>query len=197
MPRETEQRVLQLVRAILRTHTNLKTPDWLQRPGQRECQRRWPLICSTYHELTGLTLPEEMPPRERRQVDGIIQLKGQAPRIIEVDEYQHFNIHRSATLRRYPRTVLLAFDRRQWIAWGDHVTRLTTSFYGKPRPPLFPEGGGRHRQRAFRDALCDLLPPLYGYAPTLRIAECEVESWIHGRGARQRLSELLAERGVL
>lgn len=37
--------------------------------------------------------------------------------------------------------------------------------------------GGRHRQRAFRDALADLLPPLHGFGPTIRIGHFEVERW--------------------
>ena len=35
--------------------------------------------------------------------------------------------------------------------------------------------GVRHRQRAFRDALADLLPALHGFGPTIRIGHFEVE----------------------
>ena len=45
--------------------------------------------------------------------------------------------------------------------------------------PLFPGEGARHRQRAFRDALTDILAPDYGFAPTLRIAHFEVKDWIN------------------
>jgi hypothetical protein len=61
---------------------------------------------------------------------------------------------------------------------------------------LFPGEGGWHRQRAFRDALCDLLPPAYGYLPTLRIGEFEVISWLHERSTKERLRSLLMQRGI-
>jgi hypothetical protein len=54
--------------------------------------------------------------------------------------------------------------------------------------------GGRHRQRAFRDALADLLPSLHGYAPTLRIADFEVLPWIREPGAATRLWRLIEPR---
>jgi hypothetical protein len=40
--------------------------------------------------------------------------------------------------------------------------------------PLFPGPGGRHRQRAFRDALADLLAPEHGWLPTIRISDREI-----------------------
>ena len=61
-------------------------------------------------------------------------------------------------------------------------------------PAAVPEVGGRHRQRAFRDALTDVLPTVHGWEPTLRIADFEVRSWIHGRGAQTRMAESLKSR---
>lgn len=49
-------------------------------------------------------------------------------------------------------------------------------------------------QRAFRDTLADLLPPEYGYLPTLRIADFEVNPWIYTRDAERRMRELLQAR---
>lgn len=54
--------------------------------------------------------------------------------------------------------------------------------------------GGRHRQRAFRDALADLLPELYGFGPTIRITDFEVEPWIWDRGAAKQMRSLVDER---
>jgi hypothetical protein len=105
-----------------------------------------------------------MPPRERRAIDGLFGGRGQQWRIVEVDEAQHFNEFRAATLH-----------------W-------------RPKPPLFPMDGGRHRQRAFRDALADLLPSLHGFAPTLRIAHFEVQPWIWEPGAPARLRPLVEDR---
>ncbi len=56
---------------------------------------------------------------------------------------------------------------------------------------LFPEAGGRHLQRAFRDALADLVPPEHGWAPTLRIAYWEVEPWLEREDAATRMVDLL------
>jgi len=56
-----------------------------------------------------------MPPRERRTVDCVLQRRGEPPRIVEFDEKQHFNGFRALTIRAYPRTAAVAFDRRAWL----------------------------------------------------------------------------------
>lgn len=170
------------------------TPDWLMRPGRAECKRRWPLVRRIYSELTGLELPEEMPVRERRQLDAILIKRGQPPRVLEVDEKQHFNEFRATTLRAYPTSVRLALPKRAWIGRSEAKRRLEGGGFGRPKPPLFPGEGGRHRQRAFRDALADILPPAHGWAPTLRIGHFEVEDWIYGSQAKAQMRKLLAER---
>jgi hypothetical protein len=63
-----------------------------------------------------------------------------------------------------------------------------------PKPPLFPHEDGRHRQRAYRDTLADLLPAVHGWLPTLRVADFEVVAWISTPGARRGMQQLLAER---
>lgn len=161
------------------------------RIGREECGPLWQLIKVIYRELTGLDLPEEMPPRERRKVDAVLQRHREPPRIVEFNERQHFNHYRAVTMRLYPRTTRIAFDRQAWIDRCNGKRRLEGGGFGAPRPPLFPGENGRHRQRAFRDALCDLLPPEHGFLPTLRIADFQVEPWIHERDARARMSQLL------
>jgi hypothetical protein len=52
----------------------------------------------------------------------------------------------------------------------------------------------RHRQRAFRDALTDLLAPHHGFAPTLRIADFEVKDWISLPERVDRMRHLLLAR---
>lgn len=193
MPRELQDRVLRLVRQIL-GGTVEDTPQWLARPGLIECGKRWSLICAIYTELTKLNLPETMLPRNRRQLDCVLKVANFVPRIIEVDEKQHFNRFRAATLRLYPPKTRLAFDRKEWILRSDAKTRLEGGGFGKPKPPLFPGEGGRHRQRAFRDALCDILPLDHGFLPTLRIADFEVEDWIKEKDSRKRMEGLLARK---
>lgn len=193
MPRELEHTVVALVRAVYGGDEQ-QTPEWLQRPGPAECGRRWPLVRSIYGELTGLDLPDVMPARERRTVDCVLRRRGEAPRIIEFDETQHFNAYRAQTIRCYPRTARVAYDRVAWLATCDAKRRLEGGGFGRPKPPLFPHDDGRHRQRAFRDALADLLPAVHGWQPTLRIADFEVADWIHQRGAQTRMRELVGQR---
>jgi hypothetical protein len=194
MPLEVQNRVVEIVHSIYGGRMEADTPEWLNRPGKAECGRRWPLIQRLYNELTGLELPQTMPPREHRMLDSILVKRGQEPRIVEVDEKQHFNVERARTLRTYPRNVRLAFPKRVWIARSDAKRRNEGVGFGRPCPPLFPGEGGRHRQRAFRDALADILPLSRGWAPTLRIGFFEVEGWIFGPSAKTEMRRLLAER---
>jgi hypothetical protein len=172
----------------------IATPDWLMRPARAECRRRWPLVQTIYRDLTGGELPEDMPPREHRNVDAVLHKRGHQPRILEVDETQHFNLHRATTLRHYPRSVPTAFPKRLWTQRSDAKTRLEGGGFARPCPPLFPLPGGRHQQRAFRDALADIVPLAHGWQPTLRIADFEVADWIFGADAKRQMRKLLAER---
>jgi hypothetical protein len=147
-----------------------------------------------YAELAGMELPDVMPSRERRTVDCVLQRRGEPPRIIEFDETQHFNRYRAVTLRSYPHSVQVAFDRGVWLQACDAKNRLEGGGFGRPKPPLFPHEDGRHRQRAYRDGLADLLPAVHGWLPTLRIADFEVKAWIYGRDAHASMADLLARR---
>ena len=70
-------------------------------------------------------------------------MPGSPPRILEVDEKQHFNAYRSATLRRYKDDVPLAFNADLWIARSDAKPKLEGGGFSRPIPPLFPGVGGR------------------------------------------------------
>jgi len=195
MARELQARVLDVLSQALRREVYEEpTPTWLQRPGPGECGELWPAVRRIYTRLTGLRLPQEMPLRERREIDGLFGGRGQPWRLIEVDEAQHFNELRAVTLSLYPAGVRLGFPRDVWLDASKNGRLIGPPGYWRPTPPLFPMDGGRHRQRAFRDALADLVPPLHGYAPTLRIADFEVRPWIYERGAAARLRRLVEER---
>jgi hypothetical protein len=193
MPLEVQSAVVELILRITRAAVH-QTPSWLIRPGKPECGSEWALICSVYNSLTGLALPEIMRAIERRTVDLVFQIDGEPPRILEVDERQHFNQFRLKTLKQYPPGAPVAFDIAKWEQACRAKTKLEGGGFAAPKPPLFPGEGGRHRQRAFRDALCDLLPPLHGYLPTLRIAEFEVKDWIFTPTAPARMDQLLRQR---
>jgi hypothetical protein len=194
MARELERAVVALVRDILDAQS-VEMPPWLVRPGKVECADRWPLVQEIYADLTGgMVLPEVMRPVERREIDAILQRPGEPPRILEFDEKQHFNNYRARTLGFYADDAPLAFPVEAWVARSQQKARLEGGGFGKPKPPLFPGDGGRHRQRAFRDALCDILPPDYGFLPTLRIGDFEVAGWLHAADALERMALLLDER---
>jgi len=194
MPRELERAVVALAREILDAE-RVAMPAWLVRPGKVECGERWPLVQAIYADLTGgLVLPDVMRLVERRQVDDIFQRRGELARILEFDETQHFNHYRARTLSFYADAVPLAFPAAVWTERSRQKARLEGGGFGKPKPPLFPGEGGRHRQRAFRDALCDILPPARGFLPTLRIADFEVAGWLYGPDARERMAAFLDKR---
>ena len=198
MARELQEQVLQVLeKALGRRVTRAPRPEWLSRPGRHECLTEWPRMRRVYRDLTdGMELPGTMPPKEWRELDGQFGGRGVPLRLVEIDEKQHFNEFRAKTLRLYPKQTRLGFPKDLWLTQSELRVARNGGGWGKPVPPLFPMAGGRHRQRAFRDALADLLPPLYGYAPTLRIASFEVEPWIWQRGAAARLKEMIAPRLV-
>jgi hypothetical protein len=95
MAGELQAATVPLVARILGAHI-IGTRDWLHRPAAAECGSSWETACRIYAELTGLTLPEAMPPRERRRVDAVLDVDGRR-RIVEVAETQHFNRFRMLT----------------------------------------------------------------------------------------------------
>jgi hypothetical protein len=193
--RELQARVLEVLSQALRRQVyDGPTPAWLQRPGPEECGDLWPTVRRIYARLTSVRLPAMMPPRERRAIDGLIGGRGQPWRLVEVDEAQHFNEFRAITLSLYPPGAPLGFPLEVWLGASKTGRLIGPPGYWRPKPPLFPMDGGRHRQRAFREALADLLPPIHEYAPTHRIADFEVVPWIYERGAAVRLRRLVEDR---
>jgi len=123
-------------------------------------------------------------------------MPGQRARILEFDDSQHFNRHRAATLRFYPQDVDVALSVDEWLRVSERSTRKlsTTGGWGRAKPPLFPEPGRRHLQRASRDALADLLPSAHGWAPTLRLGDLEGGPWPCGGDAPAQMRPLPEKR---
>jgi hypothetical protein len=170
-------------------------PDWLMRPGRSECGPLWSTIAAIYSVLTdGLVMPDHMPSRERRAVDGLVVDAVGFQRILEIDEAQHFNAFRGASLDLYPPDAEVAYPLHAWRSMSQHKSRLEGGGFARPKPPLFGMKNGRHRQRAFRDALADLLPPLHGWGPTLRIGYFELEPWIWGTDAPTEFTRRFGSR---
>jgi hypothetical protein len=105
---------------------------------------------------------------------------------IEVDESQHFTSFRLLTLDLHPPAAPLGFDAdtyralcREWSGRSDKY-RKTKSAVG------FGEGG-RQRQRAYHDALRDLVTPALGHPPVLRVPAPDRD----GAAAYQRVRDRL------
>lgn len=109
--------------------------------------------------------------------------------VIEVDEVQHFTTSRLASFEYYPAEVVLGYERAEyerlikvWRSKGD------AAFAHKVAPD-FPTRGGRQAQRAYNDALRDLLAPTFTGHPVIRIAVPDRSI----RGAVTRLESVFAD----
>ncbi|WP_090969580.1 hypothetical protein [Nocardioides exalbidus] len=198
MARELQNRVVDLIEEV--TGTTLErevAPTWLMRPGAAECGAVWPVIRAIYSDLTdGAVLPDVMPARERRSIDGVLTADDGASRIVEIDEAPHFTPPRARTFAHYPSATRTAFEQSAWAEGSSRGTRMRGGGFGRPTPPLFPEAGGRHLQRAFRDSLADLLPSEHGWLPTLRVGDFEVKEWLFDPDAEARMAQLLETKGI-
>lgn len=121
--------------------------------------------------------------------------------IFEFEELQHFTAFRKQTLAAYPANLPLAFNRRKYIQF---CVEYQTAALQKGTDPFrrktadFSFVNGRAAQRAFFDTFRDLLPPLHGLRPTLRLAEFEVADILNGKltgeAAKGYISALLRQR---
>ncbi len=105
--------------------------------------------------------------------------------VIEVDEIQHFTTDRRNTLKLYPSVTekgLLAYIPLL-SAWCGTADR----YRAKKTAADFPFEGGRRAQRAYLDAVRDLVLPALGYA-LVRVPAPEC----NGRVAFARFLELTA-----
>lgn len=82
--------------------------------------------------------------------------------VIEFDERQHFTLPRAASLRAYPDRTTLGFDKGKWIQLCEDINAGDNS----------PEY--RDEQRAFYDAIRDIMAPRIGLKPLIRIYESDV-----------------------
>ncbi|MFC7597496.1 hypothetical protein ACFQU3_19415 [Terrabacter sp. GCM10028922] len=88
---------------------------------------------------------------------------------VEVDESQHFTSFRLVTLNLYPETTPLGFDLPEYKRLCQQLAPRSDR-YRRDKPAVGFGPGGRQRQRAYNDALRDLMTPAMGYAPVIRVA---------------------------
>jgi hypothetical protein len=89
---------------------------------------------------------------------------------VEVDGVQHFTTARLTTLRLYPPTMSLGFDIDAYLALVERWRARGDRAFAHKTAPEFPGAGGRQRQRAYLDAVRDLLAPHLTGRPVIRIA---------------------------
>lgn len=91
--------------------------------------------------------------------------------LIEVDEIQHFTTAREATINQYPQDLVVGFDPKMLVrAVRTHGRTADRAFRHKVVTE-FPGEGGRNRQRAYFDAVRDLIVPAITGMPVLRVLE--------------------------
>lgn len=97
---------------------------------------------------------------------------------IEFDERQHFTPLRASSLRAYPNGAALGFDKLRWIELSEQIRAGDNS-------PLW-----RDEQRAFYDAIRDIMAPRIGLRPVIRIFEEDVK-WEKCDAAGAKRQEIL------
>ncbi|MGH3004420.1 MAG: hypothetical protein ACRDOS_00650 [Gaiellaceae bacterium] len=87
----------------------------------------------------------------------------EAELIVEVDEVQHFTSDRLLTLELYPKRMEIAFDIDEYRTLASKWSSVADK-YRAAKPALdFPHPGGRRAQRAYFDAVRDLVAPSFGW----------------------------------
>lgn len=87
---------------------------------------------------------------------------------IETDETQHFTSFRLRTLELYPQGVPLGFDESLYTNLCRQLAP-TADRYRAAKDATGFGPGGRQRQRAYNDALRDLVIPAMSHPPVIRI----------------------------
>jgi hypothetical protein len=90
--------------------------------------------------------------------------------LVEVDEVQHFTTAREATLLRYPSGLRVGFDVDEYLALIEQWRPKADAAYAHRVSSDFPHAGGRQAQRAYNDALRDVLAPTFTGHPVIRVA---------------------------
>jgi hypothetical protein len=109
--------------------------------------------------------------------------------LVEVDEIQHFTSDRLRTLELYPPEVSLGFDLGFYRDLCDRHHRTADRYRADKTATDFPFPGGRRAQRAFLDAVRDLLAPYLAGHPVLRVPAPECDAALAFARAERSLFE--------
>lgn len=88
--------------------------------------------------------------------------------MIEIDEIQHFTSYRKRSFEHYPRDASLGFDSDEYVDLCRKYSRTADAYRANKAAAGFGPGG-RQRQRAYNDALRDLVIPAMGEPPLIRV----------------------------
>lgn len=77
--------------------------------------------------------------------------------LVEIDESQHFTAPRRIALSLYPKIINYGFSRGEWINKCQDLDRHDNHPFD------------RDEKRSWYDTLRDILPPLFGMKPTIRV----------------------------
>lgn len=167
---------------------------------QRILQHRWGRVLTEIKfdavQVPPMTRDSSMPPVFRkilkaledhrdRRIYGRLGLKPKfdfyLPKVqvvIEFDEDQHFTPLRTVALRLYPANVKLGFDRKRWIDLSEKLRKGDNN-------PIY-----RDEQRAYYDAVRDILASKEGLKPVIRIYEKDV-AWEKEGSSSKKAKDIL------
>jgi hypothetical protein len=122
--------------------------------------------------------------------------------VFEFDEIQHFSSYRKVLLLQYP-LLNFGFSPSYYINLCNQYCDMADRYRKSKTAYEFPFPTGRTRQRAFFDALRDIMPFVEGAMlnPTIRIDEFSVAEIINNemsfKHEKKKIASLLLERFAL
>jgi hypothetical protein len=115
---------------------------------------------------------------------------------VEVDESQHFTTSRFTTLGLYPDDARVGFDLCGYKQLCRELAPRSDRAW-RHKPAIgFPGDSGRQRQRAYNDALRDLVTPWMGHPPLIRAAAPDRNGAAAYAAVRDRLRAAIETAGL-
>lgn len=175
-------------------HLELAKAPWLNQRGHlglpEEARAARSVLEAIFDALGGDH--EAQAAKRTRPLPGDFVMPGTGT-FIEIDEIQHFTSFRATSLRFYPPDIPLGFDRENYLGLcTEFAPRSDRYRAAKPATGFGP--GGRQRQRAYHDALRDLVAPALGRPPVVRVPVLDNDGARAYRQERDRFRQLLDRR---
>jgi hypothetical protein len=192
---DLQQKVIRLISIVLKADAQAtKSFPWLRNIHLSEdCGRHFPTIDRIFTELKGDHKNAQV--KRNMPIPFDAYFGGDYNFIIEFDEIQHFSTPRMRTLELYPRNIGLGFNLNQYRRWCGTYRSEADQYRRTITPRDFNFDGGRTAQRAFFDAMKDLVPQMNGLRPTVRISSFELPSPLEDSGfCLEKLRALLDEK---